>query len=117
VEAHGIGLPGHFVARIDAGDERVLVDTFNGGTILTPADCVSLMERSAGYSVPLDGDVLRPVPSREFLLRMLNNLRTIHLDQQDYPRALAIVERIALLRPDDPRELRMRDALRRVTSQ
>jgi regulator of sirC expression with transglutaminase-like and TPR domain len=48
---------------------------------------------------------------------MLNNLRTIHLDQQDYPRALAIVERIALLRPDDPRELRMRDALRRVTSQ
>ena len=83
----------------------------------TEDDCRRLLEQSSGYAGAMEPSFLEPVSNRGFLARILNNLKTIHLNAQDYPRALAVVERLALLHPDDARELRLRDALRQVTSQ
>src|SRR5205823_9346815 len=35
----GVGLPGHFVARVSTGEGDVLVDPFHGGAVLTAEDC------------------------------------------------------------------------------
>jgi regulator of sirC expression with transglutaminase-like and TPR domain len=114
--ACGIGLPGHFVVRVDAAADEVLVDPFHGGTILTSDDCLALMAQSAAYTGPLDPSFLQPVTNRDFSARMLNNLKSIYMNAQDYPRALAVVERLLILHSDDTRERRLRDALLRVTS-
>lgn len=116
VATHGVGLPGHFIVRLDAEREQVLLDPFHGGIILTGDDCSRLVEQSSGHAGPIDPSFLEPVSNREFVARILNNLKTIHMNAQDYPRALAVVERLTLLHPDDPREQRLRDALRQVTS-
>jgi regulator of sirC expression with transglutaminase-like and TPR domain len=52
------------------------------------------------------------VGSREIATRMLNNLKGIFLTRRDLPRALAVVERLLLLRPDEMGERRDRGKLR-----
>jgi len=113
---HGIGMPGHFIVRFDAPDEQILIDPFHRGTILTHGDCLALMSQSAAYNGPFDAALLAPVGKREILYRMLNNLKTVYLSDHDYRRALAAVERLVLLRPDDAHETRLRDRLRDVVS-
>ncbi len=52
-----------------------------------------------------------PVNHRQFLARMLTNLKMIYLERQEWEKALAAVERILLLFPDLPMELRDRGLL------
>jgi len=112
--AYGVGLPGHFIVGVETHGERILIDPFHRGVILAEDDLGALMRASAGYDGPLLPEMLEPVDARAFLARMLNNLKTIYLNEQDYPRALATVERLALLYPGDAPHARLRDALRRA---
>jgi regulator of sirC expression with transglutaminase-like and TPR domain len=48
---------------------------------------------------------------RQFLARMLTNLKYIYLQQQDLERSLAIVERVLMLFPEASFELRDRGLL------
>jgi regulator of sirC expression with transglutaminase-like and TPR domain len=54
---------------------------------------------------------VEPVSRRQFLARMLSNLKMIYLDKQDLAKALLAVERIVLLLPDSLTELRDRGLL------
>ena len=45
------------------------------------------------------------------LLRMLRNLKQIYTQKEDFERALSVVERILLVAPDHPVEVRDRGAL------
>src|SRR5579883_10240 len=49
---------------------------------------------------------------RDILTRMLNNLKIVYLHRGDLPLALAVVERLVALRPNQPVELRDRGLLR-----
>jgi regulator of sirC expression with transglutaminase-like and TPR domain len=51
---------------------------------------------------------LRAATPREILVRMLTNLKQLHLRARDFGRTLACCERILLLAPDSPTELRDR---------
>ena len=55
---------------------------------------------------------LRAATRGEILVRVLTNLKQIFLSRGDLAGALACVERILLLAPEDPIELRDREALR-----
>jgi regulator of sirC expression with transglutaminase-like and TPR domain len=79
---------------------------------MTIDDCRGLLERMTGGAVPFDAGLLRPSTPREVLARMLRNLKAIHLRQGDVPAALAAVERIVLLLPDDVDERRDQGLLR-----
>ena len=114
VDAEGVGMPGHVIVRVRAHGETALVDPFHGGTLLTEDDCLALVSASTGYTGPFEPSFLEPMSKRDFLARMLNNLKQVYLNERDYPRALAAVERLVLLHPDDPHERRLRDGLRDV---
>ncbi len=45
MEIVGIGLPGHFVTRAEAGKRTVLFDPFNGGRVLSPRTAKSWWSR------------------------------------------------------------------------
>jgi regulator of sirC expression with transglutaminase-like and TPR domain len=106
VPARGVGFPGHFLVR-SVGAEEILVDPF-AGSVVTRADCEARLRAAAGADVPLDPSLLEPSPARQILARVLRNLKQIWLAREDWQRALDCTERILLLAPDAPLELRDR---------
>jgi len=108
VTVRGVGLPGHFVVRLERGGAERLLDPFNGGAPLTEVDCHALMRRVYGTNVAFDPACLRAVTTREIVARMLANLKGIYTKQGDWARALRTVERILAVQPDAAGELRDR---------
>jgi regulator of sirC expression with transglutaminase-like and TPR domain len=107
----GVGFPGHFVVRYVGEEIKVLVDPFDGGRILFEADAQGLLDRVYGGTVRLRPCFLKAVGKRDMLVRLLTNLKGIYLDVQDHARALSVVERILLIRPTAPGEIRDRGTL------
>lgn len=107
----GIGMPGHFLIRPDFEDAGIYVDAFNQGEILFPEDCQNRISQIYGKPVELQPSFLAPVSRRQFLGRILSNLKAIYLNRGDKVRALAACERILLLFPDALGERRDRGIL------
>lgn len=107
----GVGLPGHFLIRPIADEMDVFVDPFNSGEVLFREDCEALLQQVYQQPVPLRPEFLTPVTSRQFLMRMLGNLKAIHLNRGDMHNALAAIERMLILYPEAVGELRDRGIL------
>jgi regulator of sirC expression with transglutaminase-like and TPR domain len=105
-EVDGIGFPGHFLVK--HGDEPIVVDPFFG-SVLTLAECQTRLAMALGAGAQLRPELhLRKAGAREILMRLLGNLKVIYVRQADFGRALACCERILLVAPDTPLELRDR---------
>ncbi len=106
IPAYGIGLPGHFIVGIRDPLGNLFLDAFNGGQMLTLNDCSRLVKLSTGYSGELRNEWLAPVRPLDLLARMLNNLRIIYINRGSWLKALAVVEHLRMLQPDEPQHLR-----------
>lgn len=111
LEARGVGLPGHFVVRVDDDGRRLLVDPYHGGTVITEEDCRELVCRATGRPGLYGPGLLDGVGAKEILGRLLRNLKRIYLAQEDHRRALAVVEKLRRVFPDEATELRDRGFL------
>lgn len=100
LEAHGVGLPGHFVVSIHDPGGDFYVDPFNAGKILSVEECAQLVASTTGYQGPFQSQWLEPVSTNTILTRMLNNLRNVYMKEQDWEHALSVIEHISLLQPD-----------------
>ena len=107
----GVGLPGHFLIRPNLPQMEIFVDAFNRGEVLFAEDCQEKLTQLYGQPVTLRPEFLQSVSNRQFLVRMLTNLKFIYLKDQELEKALAAVERILLLFPGVPEELRDRGLL------
>jgi regulator of sirC expression with transglutaminase-like and TPR domain len=101
-----IGMPGHFLIRPDFEDVGFFVDTFERGEILFEQDCEARLQQLYQQPVKLESGFLAPISHRQFLARMLTNLKIIYINRQELFKAIATVEKILLLFPNHPRELR-----------
>ena len=101
----GIGMPGHFLLRPDFEDAGIFIDVFNQGEILFPQDCEAKLQQLYLKPVKLKPEFLNPVSNRQILLRMLTNLKQIYLYQRDLVRAIATINKMLLLYPEDSKEL------------
>jgi len=97
----GIGLPGHFIAKAIHADEEVLFDPFHGGQILTPAACEQLIQAVTGRPFAATPELLAATPPGLIVLRMLNNLRSIYADREDFARTARVLSRQRQLAPDE----------------
>ena len=86
----------------------MLLDPFNGGAILTPEGCQELVSRLLSRPVELQEEHFAPVTERQFLMRMLHNLKAIYFKQEAWEKALGVSERLLLLDPDNHCEMRGR---------
>lgn len=111
VTVRGVGLPGHFIVRVERRRAHRLVDPFHGGAALNEADCRALMQRVHGADTKFDPAHLRPVTTREIAIRMLANLKGIYVSQGDWPRALRTVDRMLTLAPEMLGEARDRGTI------
>jgi regulator of sirC expression with transglutaminase-like and TPR domain len=105
---HGVGLPRHFMVKLQpqAGPE-VFIDAFNGGALLSREECVARF-RGGPTAPELDPRWFQAVTPRQILGRMLQNLKQIYVEQGDDVRAYWVVDRLVLVAPDAVEELRDR---------
>ncbi len=104
----GIGLPGHFITAARVEGERVLLDPFHGGTVLTPEEAEEVAARAVGRPVRLEAAHWTPCTRRQIVVRMLRNLKTIYARERNWDRALAVVDRLLVVDQDTPSHLRDR---------
>ncbi|XGW00007.1 MAG: SirB1 family protein [Leptolyngbya sp. BL-A-14] len=104
----GINMPGHFLIRPVIEDAEICVDAFHQGEILFPQDCEERLTQMYGRPVTLQPAFLQPVTNRQYLARMLTNLKMTYLDRGNFQHALAAIDRLLLLLPQASTELRDR---------
>ncbi len=107
----GVGMPGHFLIRPDVEEMEIFVDTFNHGEVIFSQDCQDRLNQIYQQNINFQPAYLKAVSKKQFLARMLNNLKIIYVHQQELEKALAAVERNLLLFPDASIELRDRGLL------
>src|SRR5919109_4372964 len=107
----GVGLPGHFIVQYAAQPGQFWIDPFHRGRVLTREDCMARLQDIYGQTLDWHDTYLQPVSDHDILRRMLHNLKAIYLRQSDYGRALRVVERLLLLTPGMPTEMRDRGLL------
>lgn len=108
----GVGLPGHFIVRYGAHPEPFYVDPFHTGKFLSAADCAARVKEIYGRDLPWQDAFLEPVDDLRILSRVLNNLKVIYVRKGNHELALGAVERLVMLQPDEPSEIRDRGLLR-----
>ena len=113
LKAQGVCFPGHFLVKLRMPQGEVVIDPFNGRSLSRDA----LDERLQPYRARhgLEGDFETPLglflqaaPQRDILARLLFNLKEIHRSAQDWPRLLAVQQRLVLLLPQAAEEQRDR---------
>lgn len=96
---HGVGLPGHFIAKAVEGEQELLFDPFHGGRRLELRDCENLVQQVTQVPFAATPESLRSLPLGLMVQRMLNNLKAIYLGQEDFARGARVVGRLRQLDP------------------
>lgn len=102
--ARGVGFPGHFMVKVNLPKGQVVIDPIDGQSLTREqlAERLEPFRRRSGlvdeFEVPL-GLYLQATPAREIIARMLRNLKEIHRTQEDWPRMLAVQDRLVTLLP------------------
>jgi regulator of sirC expression with transglutaminase-like and TPR domain len=118
LRAQGIAFPGHFLVKVALKEGLVVLDPVNGESLGVDrlAEMLAPYRDAADQAVAADLDegetplglYLQACPPRDVLARMLRNLKEIHRAQEDWPRMLAVLDRLVILLPDVPSERRDR---------
>lgn len=111
--AHGVGFPGHFMVKVNLPHGQVVIDPFSGQSLGRDElqQRLDAWRSSHGLSgadeLPL-AHYLQAMPAREILARMLRNLKEIYRTQADWPRLVAVEDRLLVLLPQAWEEYRDR---------
>jgi regulator of sirC expression with transglutaminase-like and TPR domain len=103
VLAQGVNFPGHFLVRVAIEDAWLFLDPYNDGRTLSPADLEALLRKTTTPTAVLEPSVIAAASKRQIVARMLVNLAGIYGRQGDLPRSLDVLERLAILEPQNPR--------------
>ena len=104
LKARGISFPGHFLVKLRLPRGEVVIDPFTGQSLSREEleERLGPYRRQRGllgdFEVPL-GLFLQEATPREFLSRLLRNLKEIHLSAEDWPALLRVQERLVRLAP------------------
>lgn len=105
LHARGVCFPGHFMVKVNLPKGQVVIDPFTGQSLSREelSERLEPYKRRSGltgeFEVPL-GLYLQSAPPRDILARMLRNLKEIHRAQEDWPRMLAVLDRLVVLLPE-----------------
>ena len=111
----GVNFPGHFLMRCPEPDRpeptALIVDPFNGGAVLSDADCLRLLKTHAGAEAMLEPGMLQPAGKKAILLRVLLNLKRAFVRMRSFEYARDVSELLVALDPSALTELRDRGLL------
>lgn len=107
----GVNMPGHFLIRPAVDEMEVFVDPFHQGEILFSQDCEELLVKVFDRRVELRPEYVESISNRQFLGRLLTNLKVIYINEKTFDKALDALDRILVLFPDSPLEIRDRGVI------
>lgn len=99
IDLQGVAAPAHFLTRLETIEGPLFLDAFTPGRYFRYDDCVDWLQSIADVSRRDARSGLKPVNHRTIITRMLNNLKVLYIEQQDWMRALRIQNRLLLLSP------------------
>ncbi|MBZ5535828.1 MAG: transglutaminase-like domain-containing protein [Acidobacteriia bacterium] len=102
----GVGLPGHFLVKLDDPFDEMLIDPYHAGTLMTVEDCRSRWAEMSSGSSEFQRAFLQPVSKKQILFRMLNNLKHIFSSTGVAEKSLAVIELMLVISPEDATEIR-----------
>ena len=113
LNARGVAFPGHFMVKVNLPKGQVVIDPFNGQSLSREELAERLEPFRQRSSIGDESEVpmglyLQSAPPREIISRMLRNLQEIHTTQEDWPRLIAVQDRLIVLQPDAWTEYRDR---------
>lgn len=97
LNAAGVGLPGHYVVKVQFELNEVYVDPFHHGSTLTMNDISQLVQSVTPGGGRPSPNHLRSWSERETLMRVLANLQNLYSRMGDQRRAQFARERIEML--------------------
>jgi len=105
----GVSFPGHFLVKLKLEQGRVVLDPYSGGVSLSEQELRNRLHQSYGdqLDVPLDR-LLASAGKKHILTRLLHNLKAIYLHTEEFTKTLFVIDRILLISPNLPEELRDR---------
>ena len=95
-DVRGISIPGHFLVEFRHQGFSVYLDAYHGGRFLTREDCIEVAKQAAQITLNMEDPVFGGATKMQILLRMLNNLRGVYLEQKSLEKALAIVDLLVM---------------------
>jgi regulator of sirC expression with transglutaminase-like and TPR domain len=104
--AEGVGLPGHFLVAVRLPGFRLLLDPFNRGESVSAEEAARLVRQSTGFEGPLQKEWFEPASPEAIVARMLFNLRGVFVQSEAWPEAMAVVQHLIALQPDEADHLR-----------
>ncbi len=116
LRAEGINFPGHFLVRVWDGatgstDEGLVVDPFDGGAVLTEADCQALLAKQDDGEMTFGPALMARASRRQMFVRMLLNLKRLYVEHRSFPHARTVTDALLSLAPSSLQELRDRGLL------
>jgi regulator of sirC expression with transglutaminase-like and TPR domain len=111
LDVRGIGLPGHFITALHHASEKIFIDPFNRGEILTVDECLEIIRTHSGDAFSANLHWLQPISRKELLIRMLRNLKLIYARQDNDVMLFKMIHWILALQPEAVAELSERAML------
>ena len=99
-DAEGLAFPGHFLIRVEMDGGRHVLDPFNDGLVCDAREMRSLLQRVLGPQADLSPEHFDPVPDRDVLLRLENNVRLRLAKREDWAGAAQSLDRMLAIAPD-----------------
>jgi len=107
----GVGFPGRFLVRLTGEPRDLLLDPFQRGMSVHEEDCRHILMEISGGKLQFHDDLLASVTKRDMIARLLLNLKGAYLRRNEDEYALAAVDRLLLIHPEDADETRDRGLL------
>src|SRR4030095_10030132 len=108
LKIEGVGMPGHFIVKCKHNGTEIFVDAFGQGEILLEEGCGRKLTQLHGKDFQFNRSCLDAVNHNQILTRMLHNLKAIYWNQQNYAKALGVIEKVLLINPAAAAEIRDR---------
>ena len=106
IPLQGVAAPSHFLTRLQTDDTVVYVDPFRSGHIMEERECLKWLSEITEITVDELRPTLKPVSGRAIVVRMLNNLKTLFGNRNQWYSAWRVQNRLTLLSPGSYRERR-----------
>ncbi|MAV88184.1 MAG: hypothetical protein CMM67_08050 [Rhodospirillaceae bacterium] len=95
----GLNFPGHFLLRMTAFGEHIVLDPFDSCRILLPDDLKRILELTHGPKTNLQSEFIRMVSDRDVLIRLQNNIKIRALSVGNKERVLKTLLSMTLVAP------------------
>ena len=107
----GVGFPGHFLVRLAGEPRDLILDPYRRGMSGHEEDCRRILLETTGGKLEFEHSQLASVGKLEMIERLLHNLKGAYLRKDQDAAALAAVERLLVLDPENADEMRDRGLL------